>query len=430
MRILPEIEFLNNLTDFGIKLGLDKTRYLLKKFGNPHKRYPSILIAGTNGKGSVAKTLANVLTVAGYKTGLYTSPHLVYIGERIVVDGREIKEEELVYKIRQLQKILAYQPYHLYPTFFEALTGIAFSYFADKRIDILVCEVGMGGRFDATNVLPSFLEIITRIGFDHMEYLGNTYQEIANEKAGIIKEGTVVISSRQRQPAMDVIIRKAREKGAKLYYEGRDFYTKRISFTPDGQVFNFYNMTNTIRGIKTQLQGSHQISNMAVVCQSALLLDKMGFNIKDKAIYKGIETTYWPCRFQFLSKKPYIIIDGAHNPDGIRTLLNTLNELFPEKKFYFLMGIFKDKDWKKMVTLVLKSKKVEEIVFTTTENERSISPEILAEFVLKKQKIFIPVKVIKRPSQALKYIKETRKNWCICGSLYLCGDIMKEKVFL
>ena len=429
MNLIPEIEFLNTLTDFGIKLGLDKTKYLLKKFGNPHQKYPSILIAGTNGKGSVARTLSNILTVSGYKTGLYTSPHLVYVGERIVVDGREIAEEELVYKIRHLQKILNSQPFHLYPTFFEALTAIAFSYFADKKIEILVCEVGMGGRFDATNVLPSSLEIITRIGFDHMQYLGNTYHEIANEKVGIIKEGTYVVSSRQKPPAMDVIIRKAKEKGAKLYYEGRDFSTKRVSFSVDGQIFNFYSRTNNLRGIKTPLQGRHQISNMAVVCQAALLLDKIGFNIKEEAIYRGIETTYWPCRFQILNNDPYIVIDGAHNPDGIRTLLDTLAELFPDKKFSFLMGILKDKDWKRMLSLVLHRKNVGEIVFTTPDSERAISPDVLADFVLKRQD-HIPVKIINAPSQALKYIKSIRKNWCICGSLYLCGDIMREKEIL
>ncbi|MCM8778025.1 MAG: bifunctional folylpolyglutamate synthase/dihydrofolate synthase [Candidatus Omnitrophica bacterium] len=429
MKLLPEIEFLNTLTDFGIKLGLDKTKYLLKKFGNPHQKYTSILITGTNGKGSVARTLANILTVAGYKTGLYTSPHLVYVGERIAVDGRQIPEEELVCKIRHLQKVLADQPHHLYPTFFEALTVIAFSYFVDKKIDILVCEVGMGGRFDATNVLPSSLEIITKIGFDHMQYLGNTYQEIANEKAGIIKQGTVVVSSRQKPPTMSVIIRKAKEKGAKLYCEGRDFHSKRIYFTPYGQAFNFYGRTRNLRGIKTPLQGRHQISNMAVVCQSVLLLDKMGFNIKEEAIYKGIETTYWPCRFQILNKDPYIIIDGAHNPDGIRTLLDTLAELFPDKKFSFLMGILKDKDWKKMLSLVLNSKNMEEIIFTTPDSERAISPDVLASFVLKKQNR-IPAKVINTPSLALKYIRGTRKNWCICGSLYLCGDIMREEEIL
>jgi len=425
MKTLPEIDFLETLTDFGIKLGLDKTRALLKKLGNPHLLYPSVLIAGTNGKGSVARALSNILTVAGYKTGLYTSPHLVYIGERIKVDGKEITEEELAEKVRQLKKILTDQPYHLYPTFFEALTAIAFSHFADKKVDILVCEVGMGGRFDATNVLPSSLEIITRIGMDHIQFLGNTYEEIANEKAGIIKEGTSVISARQRPPAMDVIIRKAKEKGARIYCEGKDFHSKRTSFSSDGQVFNFYGKTETLRGLRTPLKGRHQIGNMSLVVQSAILLRKMGLNITEGAVYKGIETTYWPCRFQILKREPLVIVDGAHNPDGMKTLLDTLTEIFPDKQFSFLMGILKDKDWRRMLSFILRSKMVERFVFTMPDNERAISPDVLADFVLKKQK-GLPVKVINTPPEAVRYIKGTKENWCICGSLYLCGDIMKE----
>ncbi|MDD3725844.1 MAG: bifunctional folylpolyglutamate synthase/dihydrofolate synthase [Candidatus Ratteibacteria bacterium] len=423
MKSQPEIEFLNTLNDFGIKLGLDKIRYLLKHFGNPHLSYPSVLIAGTNGKGSVASTLANILTRGGYKTGLYTSPHLISIGERIRIDGIEISEQELSFKIKQLQRILTDQPYHLYPTFFEALTAIAFSYFLDKKIDVLVCEVGMGGRFDATNVLSSSLEVITRIGCDHMQYLGNTYEEIANEKAGIIKEGTSVVSARQRVPAMEVIRRKAREKRAKLYCEGEDFITRRTSFSPEGQVFNFYGKNTALHNIKTPLKGRYQIGNMSLAVQSASLLKGMGFVLPSEAIYKGIETTFWPCRFQILQKTPVVVIDGAHNPDGMKTLLDTIGELYPDKKFSFLMGVLRDKDWKKMLSLILSSRKVEGFVFTTPDSERALSPDVLAEFVLKKQK-GCSVKVIKNPSQALRYVKGTKGNWCICGSLYLCGGII------
>ncbi|MCX7917759.1 MAG: Mur ligase family protein, partial [bacterium] len=211
MNKLPPLEFLDSLSDFGIKLGLDKTIYYLEKLGKPHYKYPSILVAGTNGKGSVCKALSKILQFSGYKVGLYTSPHLIDVKERIRINEEKIKEEEFIQKIEQLRKIIEKQPYHLYPTYFEALTIIAFSYFYDKKIDILVCEVGMGGRFDATNVLPSFINVITKIGLDHMEFLGKTYREIANEKAGIIKEKTIVLSAKQRQEAYEVIKKKAKE---------------------------------------------------------------------------------------------------------------------------------------------------------------------------------------------------------------------------
>ncbi|MCM8810528.1 MAG: Mur ligase family protein, partial [Candidatus Omnitrophica bacterium] len=201
MNKLTPLEFLDSLSDFGIKLGLDKTIYYLEKLGNPHKKYPSVLVAGTNGKGSVCKSLSKILQTSGYKVGLYTSPHLIDVKERIKINGKNIEQEEFIKKIEQLQKIIEKQPYHLYPTYFEALTIIAFSYFYDSKIDILISEVGMGGRFDATNVLPSFINIITKIGLDHMEFLGKTYKEIAYEKAGIIKEKTVVITAKQKKDA-------------------------------------------------------------------------------------------------------------------------------------------------------------------------------------------------------------------------------------
>ncbi|MBN1445522.1 MAG: bifunctional folylpolyglutamate synthase/dihydrofolate synthase [Candidatus Omnitrophica bacterium] len=421
MKPLPELEFLFSLTDFGIKLGLDKTRNLLEKFGNPHLKYPSVLIAGTNGKGSVAKTLANILTSAGYRTGLYTSPHLVRIGERIVYNGKEISEKGLALKIRDLQKIIGVQPYHLYPTFFEALTTIAFSFFAEAGAEIVVCEVGMGGRFDSTNVLPSRLEIITRIGLEHTQFLGKTYEEIASEKAGIIKQGSTVISSSQQSGAMKVIRSRAREKKARLYTCGKDFYVRGRSSAADGQTFDFRAGKTEHLSLKTPLLGRHQIENMALAVRAAMALEEHGFRINKEDLYKGAETVFWPCRFQILQKKPVIIIDGAHNPDGMKTLSCTLAEIFPRKKFCFLTGILKDKDWRQMLNILLLKKNVDEIVFTRPDNERALDPALLADFAKKKTE---KVKIIQSSAEALKYLKETGKDWCICGSLYLCGDIL------
>ncbi len=422
MKPLPEIEFLLQLTDFGIKLGLDKTRHLLEQYGNPHLKYPSVLIAGTNGKGSVAKTVANVLTCAGYRTGLYTSPHLIYIGERIVFNGEPIDEKHLASKVQHLQKILGSQPYHLYPTFFEALTTIAFSYFAEMKADILVCEVGMGGRFDSTNVLPSSLQVITKIGLEHTQYLGKTYEEIASEKAGIIKPGSTVVSAFQKERAMNVIRNKAREKKAKLYSYRKDFTVRRNAVSVRGQEFNFYCGEERFLALNTPLLGRHQMENMALAVQTVRLLEKMKFPVKKEALYEGVSTVSWPCRFQVLEESPVIVIDGAHNPDGIRTLSGTLGEVFPGKKFSFLTGILKDKDWRKMLRILLRNKNMGEIVFTQPDTERALDPEILAGFA--KGRKNIKITVIPKPSAALKYARRTRKDWCICGSLYLCGDIL------
>lgn len=422
MKPLPEIEFLLQLTDFGIKLGLDKTRHLLEQFGNPHLKYPSVLIAGTNGKGSVAKTVANVLTRAGYRTGLYTSPHLVYIGERVVFNGKPIDEKELAFKIRHLREIIGSQPYHLYPTFFEALTVIAFSWFADLNADVVICEVGMGGRFDSTNVLPASLQVITKIGLEHTQYLGKTYEEIASEKAGIIKPGGTVVSALQKERAMNVIRNKAKDKKARLYTYVKDFTVRRTSVSVRGQEFNFYAGRERFPALRTPLLGRHQMENMALAVQSVRILAKMGFPVTREALYEGVSTVAWPCRFHVLRERPVIVVDGAHNPDGINTLSGTLDDVFPGKRFSFITGILRDKDWRRMLRILLKNNAIDEIVFTRPDNERALEPAILADFA--KGRRNIKITVIHEPSDALRYAGRTKRDWCICGSLYLCGDIL------
>ncbi|HNS32847.1 MAG TPA: folylpolyglutamate synthase/dihydrofolate synthase family protein [bacterium] len=420
MNSQPEIEFLLHLSDFGIKLGLEKTVNLLEKFGNPHYKYKSILIAGTNGKGSVAKTLATVLGEAGYRVGLYTSPHLVDLKERITINGQKIEEKIFTGKIKELQAVLQEEPYHLNPTFFEAITVLAFSFFADSKIDILICEVGMGGRFDSTNVLPSFMEIITNIGLEHTQFLGKTYAEIANEKAGIIKKNSMVITSAQEPDAMRVISEKAKEKESALYVYRKDFRARRTGFSSDGQKFNFYGEKN-FPGIRTPLLGSHQIENMSLVLQSLGLLEQCGFPVKREAVYQGMGKVVWPCRFQILRKHPFLIIDGAHNPDGMETLVKSLRSICPHEKVSFLAGILKDKDWQKMLHILQRHRNIGELVFTRPETERAMDPQVLAAAIGRKD---IKTAVIPDYRKAYRYMLKHPGNWCVCGSLYLCGNVL------
>ncbi len=419
MKNTPEIQFLENLSDFGIKLGLDKTIFLLEKFKNPHFNYPSILIAGTNGKGSVAKTLSEILREAGYKTGLYISPHLVDIRERISINGKLIEEEDFKLKIREFKKILEKMPVHMYPTFFEAITVIAFKYFSDKKIDILVCEVGLGGKYDATNVLPSFMEIITKIGIEHTKYLGNTYREIAKEKAGIIKNRTTVISSKQKKQVEEVIKSVAERKKAKVYFYGKDFFSRRRQKGIKGQIFDFYGKEN-LRNIRTPFFGKYQIENISLAVQSALIIREKGFEIKKEDIYKGVGNVVWDARLQVLKEKPLIILDGAHNPDGIDSLLAVLKDVFPGRKFSFLVSILKDKNYEKMVKKI--SKVAEEIVFTKLFTERGIEPEKLLSIVKGKRKS----RKFESVKEALNYIERTGRDWIICGSLYLAGEVLQN----
>jgi len=414
------IEFLERLTDFGIKLGLDKTLFFLKKFGNPHLKYPSILIAGTNGKGSVARTLSEILYQAGYKVGLYTSPHLLKINERICVNNKPISDRKLNFYIKELKEIISKMPYHNYPTFFEALTVIGFLYFAERGIDILVAEVGMGGKFDATNVLPSFIEIITPISFEHTKYLGRSLNEIALQKAGVIKSGSSVIVAKQKKICEEIIRQKAKEKKAKLYIYLKDFKGRRVSQSKQEQIFDFYG-EGKYKNLKTKLLGKHQIQNISLAIQAVSLMRKKGFRISDQAIYKGVENTFWPARFQILKENPLIILDGAHNPAGIKILKQTLSEVFPGEKFSFLVGIMKDKDWKKMLIQIFNI--TDEVIFTSPDTERAVEPEILAEF--SKGRKNLKIEVVKNPGKAIEEIQKKRKNFCICGSLFLAGEILK-----
>ena len=412
------VDFLNSLSDFGIKLGLDKTNFYLEKLGRPHFKYPSILVAGTNGKGSVCKALSKILEFSGYKVGLYTSPHLIDVKERIKINEENISEEEFNENIMRLKKIIEKQPVHMYPTYFEALTIIAFLYFYKKKIDILVCEVGMGGRFDATNVLPSFIEVITKIGLDHTEFLGKTYREIANEKSGIIKEKTIVLSAKQKKEAIDVIIKKAKDRNSEILIYGDDFKGRLLNISPQGMIFNFYGREK-IKNLKTLLLGIHQVENLSIAIETSLILKEKGYKIEEENIKRAIENVKWPCRFQILKKNPYIIVDGAHNVDGVKNLMKNLKKIFPDKKFSFLVGILKDKDYKNMVKIL--QKYTENIIFTKPNSERAIEPEILKEIVNNKKN----VRIIEEPKKAYEFIKKTEENWLIFGSLYLAGEILQ-----
>lgn len=416
--------YLERLTDFGIKLGLDKIRNILSLLGDPHKKYPSILIAGTNGKGSVACFVANTLKQAGYKVGLYTSPHLVRVEERIQINGKPISARIFNNLCIEIMNLCVKLPVEMQPTYFEALTAMAFEYFAREKIDVCVCEVGMGGRFDATNVLEPVVEIITPVSFDHMEYLGNSIEEIASEKAGIIKQNSVLVCGKQMDDALKVIKRVCREKNTKGYFYEKDFFARNIfSKFPYEQRFNFIG-TENIKNLSIKLFGKHQIHNAAVAVQALLLLRKKGFNISDATLAKGLESAIWPARFQPVMDKPLVIIDGGHNIDGINSLKKALKEYFPGKKFVFLVGILKDKKWEKMLKIL--SRIGERFILTRPDSPRSISPDLLAT----RLKEYFPehcIEVIDDVKLAFERLIKIKGNQprIVCGSLYLAGDVLK-----
>lgn len=318
------IAYLNGFQFHGFRLGLERIVAVLSALGNPHLSYLCIHVAGTNGKGSVCATLASILTKAGLKTGLYTSPHLISVRERFKIDGKEIDEEvlgRLIFKI----KTLVDHGYEL--SYFEYTTAMAMEWFRQEGVDIAVFETGLGGRLDATNVITPLVSVITNVSFDHMAYLGTTLAEIAHEKAGIIKTGIPVVSGAINGSPGDVIRERCKNLNAPLWELGRDFDVK---VKPDG-LCDYKGHTIEICNIKSRLAGIHQASNLALSLAACERLAENALKIDIEAIKKGVEGVFWPCRAEFLHGPCLALIDGAHNPAGIQAFKTLLRDFIQKE---------------------------------------------------------------------------------------------------
>jgi len=325
----------------GIKFGLGNTMRLLAKLGDPHRRFRSVHVAGSNGKGSVSAMTASVLQEAGYVTGLYTSPHLVDFRERMRVDGRCIPEAVLLRLIEEVREIAesATAPEERL-TFFELTTGMAFAYFADAGVEEAVVEVGMGGRLDATNVISPDCCAITRIGLEHTKYLGSTLEAIAGEKAGIIKPGVPVVAIDQEDKVIDVLRRTSHERGAPLKVVGRDVGYEVLSSTLDGTEVHIEELGATVR---VPLLGRYQGANCAVACGVIAELMRRGIYVPDEAIVSGLAKVRWPGRMEIVSRSPTIMFDVTHTPDGAREVASEVRRLVGGG-LVLVMGVLDDKD--------------------------------------------------------------------------------------
>jgi dihydrofolate synthase / folylpolyglutamate synthase len=309
------LDFLYGLQRFGIKLGLENIRELLERLGHPETVLPVVQVAGTNGKGSVCATLAEILGQAGYRVGLYTSPHLQSFTERIRVAGRPIAPaivNDLIAEIRQVGVGLP-------TTFFEFTTAMALLNFARQKVDLAILEVGMGGRLDATSVVHPRLGIITPISFDHTEHLGATLTAIAGEKAGILKEKLPVVIAEQEPEALAALLQEAQRCNSPVYLSGRDFHYH--ASAPD---LSFAGLGVTVDGLRPALEGRHQHGNMSVALAAAALLRKQGWAITDSALRAGVERVSWPGRLEWWRGTRAVLLDGAHNPAGARVLADYL----------------------------------------------------------------------------------------------------------
>lgn len=372
------VNYLYGLQKHGIKLGLDNTVKLLSLFNNPQEKFYSIHIAGTNGKGSTSAMIASILQAAGFRTGLFTSPHLVSFTERIRVNNEEITEGEVVELTEEIRSTI--EGSELNPTFFEFVTVMGLLYFKRKNIDWAVVETGMGGRLDATNVLLPDASVITSINYDHSEFLGNTISAIAEEKTGIIKDGVPVITSAQEPSVMDAIKKKTEEKNASLFIYGRDFSAAIKTEDTSGSVFN-YNGGNNFEDLVISLPGRHQVLNAALALKTIEVISQKPLpntsRLNPDTIRAGLGNIKWHGRLEFISKEPPILIDGAHNPSAATILADSLKEIFFRvyRRIILVVGIMSDKDIRGIMAPLLPL--AAEIILTAPAYERAASPDVL-----------------------------------------------------
>jgi dihydrofolate synthase / folylpolyglutamate synthase len=423
------------------KFDLAYVREMLTALGNPERRLPSVLIAGTNGKGSTAATLSSILSVAGYKTALYTSPHLVHINERIRVNGEPIADVEFseIYdraeRIAQQLLLAGKLPWH--PSFFEMLTVMAFEYFASVGVDIAVLEVGMGGRLDATNVIDPLISVIADVSLDHQKFLGDTIGEIAREKAGIIRENGIVVTLPQHPEANDVLgnailDRHATAVSAVKYVPpvspgAAEFLSGRVVPVPGRSRYPLTVMGEEIL-VDSPLAGRHQLRNIALAVAAAEELAQFGFKVTPRQIEQGIRETHWPGRFQVVPPSPAthqrtVVLDVAHNPAGTWALRSALSENFPERQFTLVFGAMQDKATREMADILFPG--AEHVVLTHFENPRAATTEQLVQAGSRTGAALVAEETVASAVARAFEITPADGMIVVTGSIFLVGEAMK-----
>jgi dihydrofolate synthase / folylpolyglutamate synthase len=408
------LAYLSSLNKMGIRFGLDPIRSLLDRLHNPQSGYPSVLIAGTNGKGSVAAMTASILAAGGFKTGLYTSPDLIDFRERIRINGEMIgRQEAAICTERVKEKIIDEVSY------FEFLTAMAFLHFQRQQVDIAILEIGMGGRLDATNVVTPLVSIVTNISLEHREYLGNTLEKITREKGGIIKEGGICLTAARQKRVVATLEAICREKQATLYRVGKEI---RTTVHRDG-TFSYHGIGRSYQKLICPLAGRHQFSNAALALGAVETLAAAGFPVPEQTVADGLRGTRWEGRLEILRRKPMLLVDGAHNPAGAETLRRALQTGFPRRRLILIFGVLGDKDYPAMAKRLLPL--ADRVILTRPNSDRSLSPDLL----LPVARMFHPmVERIDDPGDALRsaLAKAGEEDLiCVAGSLYLVGEIKK-----
>jgi dihydrofolate synthase / folylpolyglutamate synthase len=368
------LRFLDLLAPSGIRLGLDRMRVALRALGNPEQDFPSLHVAGTNGKGSTCAFAAACLRAEGYRVGLYTSPHLHRVNERICVGAEEISDE--LFGRRILEVLEAYPEAADDPpplTWFEFATLVALWHFSKEEVEVVVLETGLGGRLDATTAAHPKVTAITPISFDHMEFLGHTLPTIAGEKAGIIKPGVPVVCAQQPPEALAVIEQVAHERAAPLYLQGRDFA---LAQGPSGTC-RYRGLHAEVFEVAPALAGAHQLQNAAVALACLELLGPAGLPTSPQSMREGLAATAWPGRLEAFEGTPSVLLDGAHNPAGAQVLREALDTLWAGRDVHLVFGVLGDKDLQPIVRALFPRARSAHL--TPVQNPRSLTPERYAE---------------------------------------------------
>ena len=411
------IKYLFSLLSAGIKLGLERTERLLSLISKPQDAFPSVIVGGTNGKGSTAAMIEAILMAGGFKTGLYTSPHLLKFNERIRVSGNDIGDAELAALISGLRDLLNKDAPQLLPSFFEFSTALAFKFFRDTSVDLAVLEVGMGGRLDSTNVVTPLVSVITNVSLDHEGPLGSTLPQIASEKAGIIKKGGVVVTGVSDRSALNVIEGVSLERGAELFILGRDF---NVSKTSTGGI-DYLGITNNLKSLNLTLKGAHQQRNAACALATLELLEEKGFPVGEADLRSGLESVRWRARFERVSTDPDVIVDCAHNPDAADALISNLKSL-SYKRLILVLGFMGDKDIDGILERIAPLAAV--AIATKPEAERGASESFVGDKLGK-----FPLEVITVPVVSLAIESALSRAMhgdliLITGSLYTVGEAL------
>lgn len=419
MNINENMHWLNSYSRFGIKLGLERIKNLLDLLKNPQNEFKIIHVGGTNGKGSVSRYISSILFQNGFDVGLYTSPHLQEINERIVVNKKKISNKDfsnLTNKIKPFVKQIENQDP---PTYFEILTAMAFEYFKDKKIDYAVIEVGLGGRYDATNIVNPSVSIITNVAYDHKYILGKAIKKIAYEKSGIIKNNTPVVTAASGE-ALKIIENVAKEKNSGVHRISKK-NIKRICSKINFQKFAI-NGTLEKYSVKTIMLGEHQGQNIAIALGAVELLQMNGVYISDTSILRGIEKAMVPGRTEIVRKSPTLILDGAHNPAGIQALKHTLENDFVYGKIILVIGILADKDIDKMLSTIVPLADI--VILTKPKNNRAWNINQTIKKLEKKGFLaqIIEIDDVKKAVSHALSIAENKDIICVTGSLYTVGE--------